>query len=111
MYIIYASETGKIKKKQRLNKYNFFVFHHTQVEGIFYVNDHLKKLTYDELQHHTSSHGETGRERRKWLHVTNYYCCLLAGVGGFLPAVKQIANVAALPGIVGVSHYCATCMH
>jgi RNA-splicing ligase RtcB len=24
------------------------------------------------------------------------------GVGGFLPAVKQIANVAALPGIVGV---------
>ena len=25
------------------------------------------------------------------------------GVGGFLPAVKQIANVAALPGIVGVS--------
>ena len=26
------------------------------------------------------------------------------GVGGFLPAVKQIANVAALPGIVGVSH-------
>ena len=29
---------------------------------------------------------------------------LHAGVGGFLPAVKQIANVAALPGIVGVSH-------
>jgi len=25
------------------------------------------------------------------------------GVGGFLPGVKQIANVAALPGIVGVS--------
>lgn len=24
-------------------------------------------------------------------------------MGGFLPAVKQIANVAALPGIVGVS--------
>lgn len=24
------------------------------------------------------------------------------GVGGFLPAVKQIGNVAALPGIVGV---------
>jgi RNA-splicing ligase RtcB len=24
-------------------------------------------------------------------------------VGGFLPGVKQIANVAALPGIVGVS--------
>ena len=24
------------------------------------------------------------------------------GIGGFLPGVKQIANVAALPGIVGV---------
>jgi len=27
---------------------------------------------------------------------------LISGIGGFLPAVKQIANVAALPGIVGV---------
>ena len=25
------------------------------------------------------------------------------GMGGFLPGMKQIANVAALPGIVGVS--------
>ena len=31
-----------------------------------------------------------------------YY--ISAGIGGFLPAVKQIANVAALPGIVGVSY-------
>ena len=30
-------------------------------------------------------------------------CELTTGVGGFLPAVKQIANVASLPGIVGVS--------
>jgi hypothetical protein len=30
--------------------------------------------------------------------------CISTGIGGFLPAVKQIANVAALPGIVGVSH-------
>ncbi len=29
--------------------------------------------------------------------------CKARGVGGFLPAVKQIGNVAALPGIVGVS--------
>lgn len=29
--------------------------------------------------------------------------CAAGGVGGFLPAVKQIANVAALPGIVGSS--------
>lgn len=28
---------------------------------------------------------------------------LSAGVGGFLPAMKQIGNVAALPGIVHVS--------
>jgi tRNA-splicing ligase RtcB len=28
-----------------------------------------------------------------------------AGVGGFLPAVKQIANVSALPGIVGESSF------
>ena len=27
---------------------------------------------------------------------------VFSGVGGFLPAVKQIGNVAALPGIVGV---------
>ena len=35
---------------------------------------------------------------------------VLVGVGGFLPAVKQIANVAALPGIVGVIvNYVAMC--
>jgi tRNA-splicing ligase RtcB len=27
------------------------------------------------------------------------------GIGGFLPGMKQIANVAALPGIVGVWIY------
>ncbi|XP_003384129.1 PREDICTED: tRNA-splicing ligase RtcB homolog [Amphimedon queenslandica] len=52
-----------------------------KVEGLFYVNDHLKDLMFDELRHHCSS----------------------GGVGGFLPAVKQIGNVAALPGIVGKS--------
>eukprot|EP00051_Salpingoeca_urceolata_P028473 m.487065 g.487065 ORF g.487065 m.487065 type:complete len:525 (+) comp24766_c0_seq1:164-1738(+) len=51
------------------------------VEGRFYVNKQLEELMFDELKQH-SSH---------------------AGVGGFLPAVKQIANVAALPGIVGAS--------
>lgn len=29
--------------------------------------------------------------------------CLITGKGGFLPGVKQIGNVAALPGIVGYS--------
>ncbi len=28
------------------------------------------------------------------------------GIGGFLPGMKQIANVAALPGIVGVCTEC-----
>jgi tRNA-splicing ligase RtcB len=48
------------------------------VPGAFYVNAELKELLYEELQHFCSS----------------------KGVGGFLPAMKQIANVAALPGIV-----------
>ncbi|CAI8052508.1 RNA-splicing ligase RtcB homolog [Geodia barretti] len=52
-----------------------------KVEGLFYVNESLKGLMYEELRHHSASQG----------------------VGGFLPAVKQIGNVAALPGIVGKS--------
>lgn len=51
------------------------------VKGYFYVNGALEKLMFDELR---SSYAN-------------------AGFGGFLPAVKQIANVAALPGIVGGS--------
>ena len=51
-----------------------------QVPGHFYVNDKLRDLVFEELQHHATR----------------------AGIGGFLPAVKQIANVAALPGIVHV---------
>ncbi|XP_002156922.1 RNA-splicing ligase RtcB homolog isoform X1 [Hydra vulgaris] len=48
------------------------------VEGIFYINQHLEKLMFDELR-----------------QFANF-----GGVGGFLPGMKQIANVAALPGIV-----------
>ena len=51
------------------------------MEGVFYVNDHLEKLMFDELRQHSRS----------------------GGYGGFLPGVKQIANVASLPGIVGKS--------
>ncbi|KAI3384739.1 hypothetical protein SNEBB_004692 [Seison nebaliae] len=53
-----------------------------QTEGRFYVNGYLERLMFEELR--ASSSGES------------------AG-GGFLPGVKQIANVAALPGIVGYS--------
>lgn len=52
-----------------------------KVEGVFYVNKNLEELMFDELKRSCDS-GE---------------------VGGFLPGMKQIANVAALPGIVGKS--------
>lgn len=51
------------------------------VEGVFYINNQLEKLMFDELRN----------------------ACRPGGFGGFLPGVKQIANVAALPGIVGKS--------
>ncbi|PIK51429.1 hypothetical protein BSL78_11668 [Apostichopus japonicus] len=52
-----------------------------KVEGRFYVNGHLEKLMFDELKQ----------------------ACTYQNKGGFLPGVKQIGNVAALPGIVGCS--------
>ncbi|XP_066030070.1 RNA-splicing ligase RtcB homolog [Pocillopora verrucosa] len=60
----------------------FFSFSFSlKVEGIFYINELLEKLMFDEL--------------KNWAGTQ--------GIGGFLPGVKQIANVAALPGIVGRS--------
>lgn len=53
-----------------------------RAEGTFYVNDTLAPLVFDELEKH-SGRGE--------------------GTPGFIPAVKQIANVACLPGIIGRS--------
>ena len=53
------------------------------VPGKFYVNKHLEELMFGELRQ---------------------FCSRTSGdVGGFLPAVKQLANVAALPGIVKYS--------
>eukprot|EP01105_Mastigella_eilhardi_P023891 TRINITY_DN6103_c0_g1_i1.p1 TRINITY_DN6103_c0_g1~~TRINITY_DN6103_c0_g1_i1.p1 ORF type:complete len:508 (-),score=149.90 TRINITY_DN6103_c0_g1_i1:127-1650(-) len=51
------------------------------VEGKFYVNEPLRALVYEELEHY----------------------CNTSGFAGFLPAVKQVANVASLPGIVKYS--------
>ena len=51
------------------------------VDGIFYVNSELKGLLFSELDQY----------------------CRSSAQQGFLPALKQIANVAALPGIVGHS--------
>eukprot|EP01135_Chromosphaera_perkinsii_P008279 Nk52_evm1s1229 gene=Nk52_evmTU1s1229 len=61
-----------------------------RVEGVFYVNDKLRDLVYGELQAHAHTNTAAGSGGG-------------GGFGGFLPAVKQIANVAALPGIVGNS--------
>lgn len=52
------------------------------VPGIFYVNSNLERLMFDELRAFSRQS---------------------SNVGGFLPAVKQIGNVAALPGIVKYS--------
>ncbi len=49
-----------------------------RVTGKFYVNSSLEKIVFDELRSH----------------------CQRGAFGGFLPAVKQIANVACLPAIV-----------
>ncbi|KEP62528.1 UNVERIFIED_CONTAM: DNA segment, Chr 10, Wayne State University 52, expressed family protein [Hammondia hammondi] len=57
-----------------------------QVEGHVYVNDALRSLLFDELRQYTAQGGGRGPP-----------------TGGFLPALKQVANVAALPGIVGQS--------
>jgi tRNA-splicing ligase RtcB len=51
-----------------------------RVPGKFYVNKHLETLMFDELKQFCKQ--GTG------------------GGGGFLPAMKQLANVACLPGIV-----------
>eukprot|EP00960_Hanusia_phi_P036340 752276-Hanusia_phi.AAC.1 len=56
-----------------------------RVPGIFYVNQQIKELLFDELRQFSKTSGAA------------------AGMGGFLPAMKQLANVAALPGIVGKS--------
>ena len=52
-----------------------------RVPGTFYVNAALQELVFSELEQFSKSNARQG----------------------FLPALKQIANVAALPGIVGSS--------
>ena len=47
-----------------------------RVPCTFYVNQHLQRLMFEELDQFVAR----------------------GDVGGFLPAVKQLANVAALPG-------------
>ena len=76
-----------------------------QVEGSFYVNRHLEKLMFDELRHHVSAAGVGG-----FLPGSNclQIVCAIPRTKSRIPtaAMKQIANVAALPGIVGVRILC-----
>lgn len=73
----------ELKYIEKINDYSYRIkigFQpNMKVEGVFYVNKHLEKLMFEELRN----------------------SCRPGMVGGFLPGVKQIANVAALPGIVG----------
>jgi len=75
----------ELKYLERLNDYSWRIkkgfVPNMKVEGIFYVNKPLQELMFEELRNSINS----------------------GGVGGFLPGMKQIANVAALPGIVGRS--------
>jgi hypothetical protein len=57
---------------------------HSQVEGLFYVNEHLKRLMYEELKHHSASQG--------WL-------CITAGFG-YLPAIERLHVHSLLPWII-----------
>ena len=54
-----------------------------RVPCTFYVNQHLQQLMFEELEQFVSR----------------------GDVGGFLPAVKQLANVAALPGAFSFAAY------
>lgn len=75
----------EIKYIEKINDYSYRIKKGFQpnmnVEGVFYVNKNLEALMFEELRN----------------------SCSPGMAGGFLPGVKQIANVAALPGIVGKS--------
>lgn len=69
------------------------------VEGIFYVNDKLEKLMFEELRN-ACRPGQMGGFL-PGMHIYQRHLRLKLKV--LFTGVKQIANVAALPGIVGKS--------
>ena len=75
------------------------------LQGRFYVNSKLEGLMLEELRN-SCRPGQvimpslSPGNRPLMSPSLSYY---VLQVGGFLPGVKQIANVAALPGIVGHS--------
>ena len=84
-----------------------FFFFSLKVEGIFYVNKLLEKLMFDELKYWLELKVQYFKDLKLYLlHLSySFYTIKLkcpSGIGGFLPGIRQIANVAAVPGIVGV---------
>ncbi len=79
----YEEEQSYIEKGEKAVEYRIrkgFV-NGMNVPGVLYVNKSLEKLIFAELMNYTRQ-ADSG------------------SAGGFLPAVKQIGNVASLPGIV-----------
>ena len=76
MYIVVNLLKNNLSK---LQQFSFDILF--KVEGVFYVNQPLESLMFEELRNSVQQ----------------------GLVGGFLPGMKQIANVASLPGIVGKS--------
>ncbi|XP_053993576.1 uncharacterized protein LOC128884304 [Hylaeus volcanicus] len=68
-----------------------------KTDGIVYVNSNLKQLLIDELEHYSLQNAQ------QIFKPYNRNKEITESIGGFLPALKQIANVASLPGIVGNS--------
>jgi tRNA-splicing ligase RtcB len=79
-------ESASYLKKETPYRYriNHGFVPNMRIPGRFYVNQDLEELVLDELRQFTEA----------------------KGVGGFLPAITQIANVASLPGVVGTSIGC-----
>jgi tRNA-splicing ligase RtcB (3'-phosphate/5'-hydroxy nucleic acid ligase) len=68
-----------------------------KTDGVVYVNSNLKQLLFDELEHYSLQNAQQISKPYNQNKESSEF------IGGFLPALKQIANVASLPGIVGNS--------
>ena len=84
----YEQECGFVEQVDATSyRINMGFVENMRVPGHFYVNNSIRDLLFEELRQFSRSSGTAGQ--------------FSGAVGGFLPAMKQIANVAALPGIVG----------
>ena len=84
----YEQECGFVEQVDATSyRINMGFVENMRVPGHFYVNNSIRDLLFEELRQFSRSSGTAGQ--------------FSGAVWGFLPAMKQIANVAALPGIVG----------